>query len=380
METKILITGDYCPIGRNLATIESQNYALLFGGFESISRTADIAITNLESPITDSKASIEKSGPNLKVSGNALLPLSFAGFNMVTLANNHIMDYGSEGLKSTFEACKQQNISYVGAGVNLEEARKPAYITHNGQIFAFINFAENEFCTTSGKEYGANPLNVIANHYDIAKAKENADYVIVISHGGREHYPLPTPQLRERFRFFVDSGADIVVGHHTHCISGIEQYKGKHIFYSLGNFIFDYKTKYQKGLWTQGLAVMFSFKDKNISFDLIPFHQGRKENPGLVLLNESERKVFDEKVFELSSIIIDDELFMIEWEKYTYSQKTNYKSLLMIQNKYIRALMSRGWLPGVFLHSKAHQNILLNLLKCETHREIMIDLLNRKIN
>lgn len=378
METKILITGDYCPIGRNSQTIDKLDYTSLFGGIESLSMSADIAITNLECPITDSKAEINKSGPNLKSSVNALLPLSYAGFNIVTLANNHIMDYGSEGLKSTIQACKQQGIDYVGAGKNLEEARKPLFITKNNKTFAFINFAENEFCTTTGEEYGANPLNVIANHYDIAKAKANADYVIVIAHGGREHYPLPTPQLRERFRFFVDSGADIVVGHHTHCYSGMEHYMGKLIFYSLGNFIFDYKAKYQEGLWTEGMAVMLSFEEKKNSFNLIPFYQGRKVNPGLVLMNLEEKKAFDNNIQTLNNIIISDVLFEKEWQKYINGQNKAYKSLLLIQNKYIRALIIKGWLPVIPLHSKEHQNILLNLLKCETHREIMIAVLDKK--
>ena len=81
---------------------------------------------------------------------------------------------------------------------------------------------------------------------DIQIAKEDNDLVIVIVHGGREHYQLPTPKQRERFRFYADAGADFVVGHHTHCYSGYEIYKGKPIFYSLGNFIFDYKKKYQR--------------------------------------------------------------------------------------------------------------------------------------
>lgn len=379
MSISILITGDFCPIGRNVKTIEQGKFPVLFGGFEKYSKKADLAITNLESPLTNTDNPIQKTGPNVKAAKGSLSALKHANFDLVTLANNHIMDYGSEGLQSTINACNKAEIHYVGAGANLEEARKPFYTKIKNKLIAIINVAENEFCTTSGNEYGANPLNIITNYYDIKQAKNKADYVIVISHGGREHYQLPTPQLRERFRFFVDSGADIVVGHHTHCFSGHEFYNGKHIFYSLGNFIFDFKKKYQKGSWTEGFAVMFNIINKEIKFELIPYFQGREENPNLVLLDTVEKKSFFKRIEELDSIIVNDELFESEWRKYVESQKTYYKSLLFNQNKYIRALKAKGFLPSIFIHSKQHKKVLLNLLKCETHREIMIEVIDEKL-
>ena len=96
------------------------------------------------------------------------------------------------------------------------------------------------------------------------------------------------------------------MGHHTHCFSGYEIYNGKHIFYSLGNFIFDYKKKYQKGLWTRGYAVVFKINDENIEFELIPYHQGRKDNPNLVLFDEKEMKRFKEIILELNNILQDE--------------------------------------------------------------------------
>jgi poly-gamma-glutamate synthesis protein (capsule biosynthesis protein) len=222
-------------------------------------------------------------------------------------------------------------------------------------------------------------LNAISNHYDIKKARALADYVIVICHGGREHYQLPSPQLRERYKFFIDSGADAVISHHTHCFSGYEYHNGKPIFYSLGNFIFDYKKKYQKGLWTQGFAVLLKFSDDLIDFELIPFHQGREKNPNLTLLDEVERKIFDDKIEELNTIINDENLFLAKWNEYIKSQMLSYNGLLLIQNKYLRALKSKGLLPRFFMHSEKHQYVLLNLMKCEAHREIMINVLEKKL-
>ena len=380
MTTKILITGDYCPIGRNELAIQNGDYKSIFGDFSKYIDSVDYAVTNLECPITESDTKIVKTGPNLKSSLNSIKPLSFAGFNLATLANNHIMDYGSEGLESTLKSCSKEGISTVGAAKDLQEARKPFYINLNGKRFAFLNIAENEFCTATKNAAGANPLDLIKNHNDIKSAKSNSDYVILISHGGREHYQLPTPKQRERYRFFIDSGADAVIGHHTHCYSGYEYYKEKPIFYSLGNFIFDYKKKYQKGLWTQGMAVQLNFEKNKIGFELIPFNQGTIDYVGLKLLSQKEKNIFDEKIKQLNNIITNDDLFNNSWRNYLNTQKPLYKGLLLIQNKYIRALISRGFLPKLFFHSKQHKVLLLNLFKCETHHEIMTDVLYKKLD
>lgn len=375
MSLKILITGDYCPIGRNSETIDVGSGKDIFGEFNIYTQQADISIANLEAPLTNSNKAIKKTGPNIKASTNYLKPLREIGFNAVTLANNHIMDYGVEGLKSTLETCENEALRHVGAGKNLEEARELLIFEVKSKKIAIINIAENEFCAAKKDGYGANPLNVITNHYDIKKAKKENDYVFVISHGGREHYQLPSPQLRERYRFFIDSGADAVIGHHTHCFSGYEYYNNKPIFYSLGNFIFDYKKKYQKGLWTQGFGVMLNIIQDKIDFDIIPFNQGREKDPKLSILKGEERNTFDIKLTELNTIISNDELFDEAWRNYILTQKKSYKGNLFIQNKYIRALISKGLLPEFYCHSKEHKTLLLNLLRCETHREIMIDVL-----
>lgn len=376
MEIKILLVGDYCPIGRNKELLELKKNEDVFGVVNKFTKEADISIANLEGPLTNSNNYIEKTGPNIKADPSFLRPLKDVGFDIVTLANNHIMDYGEEGLKSTIRVCEKEGIRFVGAGENIKKARQPLLLNLNDKKIAIINIAENEFCAAETDKYGANPLNVITNHYDIQKAKKENDYVFVISHGGREHYQLPSPNLRERYRFFIDSGADAVIGHHTHCYSGFEYYNEKPIFYSLGNFIFDYKNKYQKGLWTQGYGLMLKIKKDNIDFDLIPFNQGRKLKSKLEFLTKKERIIFDTKIEELNSIIVNDELFRLAWLNYLETQKRSYKANLFIQNKYIRTLIARGLLPELYFHSKKHKTLLLNLFRCETHREIMIDILN----
>ncbi len=93
------------------------------------------------------------------------------------------MDYGAEGLESTMAVCNKEGINFVGAGRNLSEARQPFYLQIKGKIIAILNIAENEFCTTIGEDPGANPLNVITNHYDIKEAKKRSDLVIIFPTG-----------------------------------------------------------------------------------------------------------------------------------------------------------------------------------------------------
>lgn len=378
MKFNILITGDYCPIGRNINEIDNNNFEFLSPIAPFVNK-ADFSITNLEAPITKSNHKIVKSGPNIKAKRNALKPLKDIGFDLVTLANNHVLDFDQQGVKDTIDSCKEFELETVGAGKNLKEARALFISEIKGNKIGVLNFAENEFCSATKDSYGANPVNLISNHNDIKDAKSKVDYLIVITHGGREHYQLPTPNQRKRFRFYADSGADIVVGHHTHCYSGYEIYNETPIFYSLGNFIFDYKKKYQKGNWTQGYAVNFTFHNKNISFELIPYHQGREKNQYLDLFNKDEMKLFFDKIDSLNKIINDDTLFEKSWSEYIDEQKKTYRGMLFLQNKYLRAAMNKGLIPEMYLHSKSHKVLMLNLLRCETHREILIKVLENDL-
>lgn len=370
----VFIGGDFCPIGRAEETIMKEDFEVLFGGLEKQLNDVDLRVLNLEAPFTRSERPIAKSGPNIKANPTTVKALSYLGIDLVTLANNHIMDYGDMGLQSTLNVCNINAIATVGAGLSREAARKPFLFQKGDFKIAVLNFAENEYNFFGNESGGANVVNVISNFKDIQQAKELADRVIVIYHGGREHHQLPTPRQRERLRFYVDAGADMVIGHHTHCFSGFEIYKDSPIFYSLGNFLFDYKRKYQKGLWTQGFALKLSVGIDSINFQLIPFFQGREESPHIQLMDGKQKEEFFLKVEELNHIIACDELFYKYWKDYLSTQKKFYLSTLTTPNKYIRFLKAKGYLPMGEL-PKEHRNVLLNILRCETHHEIMMSIL-----
>lgn len=378
-DINILIAGDFCPIGRNKATISQKEFSKLFNGFEKFSKAADFSIVNLECPVTNSTNNILKTGPCIKTEDlNTFEALKYADFNLLTLANNHILDYGEQGVLDTIENARTHGFEVLGAGFDRIEAAKPHIVEIKSKTIGIINIAENEFCAATNTTAGAYTLDLIDNIKQIKSAKSKVDYLILVYHGGREHYQLPTPNQRDRFRFFIDNGVDAIVGHHTHCYSGFEYYNGKPIIYSLGNFVFDYKEKYQKGKWTEGYAINLKLGDDAIEIELIPYFQARKENPNIVLFNEIEKSAFNEKIKELNSIIINDELFFASWNQYIENQSPSYLANFFYKNKYIRALTARGLFPTVNL--KRHNALLLNLMRCETHHEISKDVLVKYIN
>lgn len=375
---KILISGDFCPIGRTEDFLKNEDYTALFNGFQEVVKTVDYAVVNLECPITTATQQIEKTGPCIKTENlNALDALKFAGFDLLTLANNHILDYDQQGVTDTLAQVKKYGFDLIGAGENRHESKKALIQEIKGKTIGFLNIAENEFCAATEDSAGAYTFDLIDNLNQIKLLKKRVDKVVLIYHGGREHYQLPSPEQRKRFRYFIESGVDAIVAHHTHCVSGFEYHLGKPIVYSLGNFIFDYKKKYQKGKWTQGMSVILNLDGENFTVELLPHTQGRANDSTLHLLENNDKKKFLEKVDELNVIIQDDVRFKKEWQQYIESQQKFYLASLYIKNLYIRFLFMKGVLPISILKSK-HNNLMLNLMRCEAHHEISKDILTIK--
>jgi poly-gamma-glutamate synthesis protein (capsule biosynthesis protein) len=341
-------------------------------------KEADFAVMNLECPLVSDGRALSKLGPSLKAPVETVQSLTAAGFNLVTLANNHIMDFGEQGLASTMAVLAKNGIDFLGAGKDIQEARSIYYKDVRGYRLAFLNFAENEFSTTQGNKAGANPVNPVTNYYDIREARDNADIVFVIVHGGLEHYPLPSPGVKERYRFFVDAGADVVVGHHTHCVSGYELYKDAPIFYSLGNFVFDHPTK-RDGSWIEGMAVEFELAGKRVHFEPIGLVQGDEDTAGVRCMNGYEREHFEKKVEHLNAIIADDKALARSWHEMIINRNHVYQAMALVGNTYLRKLINRKILPIDWFTNNTQRKMLLNVLRCETHREAVIHALEDNV-
>ena len=280
----IIVAGDFCPQNRVSRLFEENCFDKVLGMVRRTVSEANYAIVNFECPITKGgEEPIMKWGGNLCCTEKAMEAVKWAGFDCVTLANNHFYDFSEEGVRNTLHACSKYGIDSVGGGVNLQDASRVFYKIVNNKTLAIINCCEHEFSIATAKTGGSNPLNPLQQFYSIQDAKKNADFVLVITHGGHEHFQLPSPRMVETYRYFIDCGADAVVNHHQHCFSGYEVYKEKPIFYGLGNFCFD-GNRSGKDIWYEGFMVKLD-TDDSLSFEIIPFIQC-KEEPAIVFLEK----------------------------------------------------------------------------------------------
>ena len=373
---KIVIAGDYCPKDRVAELIDSNRYENIFSDVTEIIAQADFRILNFECPIVNGECRpIEKNSPCLKTTKNSLKPIVDAGFNVVTLANNHFYDFGDKGITDTIDELDKLNIAHVGGGKNLNISSEILFLQKGGKKVAIINCCEHEFSIATENTAGCNPLNPINQWYAIQKARNTADYVIVIVHGGHEMCQLPSLRMKETYHFFIDSGADVVINHHQHCYSGFEKYKGKPIFYGLGNFCFDWDGK-RNSIWNYGFLVLLSFDEKKISFETIPYSQC-DEKPVVRLLED--RKEFDKDILSLNIIIQDTELLKQQHEKWMDQREGNYSiSLEPYSNRFFRFACRKGFLPHFFNKKRAIE--LLNYVSCESHRDCMINMFSKQIN
>lgn len=371
---EVLVTGDFYGGNRIEKLIMEDNYKQIFNDFLPHIQDVDIAITNLESPLIEKGTPLTKTGPAIKSKHETIKALKFAGFNLLTLANNHIMDYGTEGLSKTMDLCKKIGISTLGAGMNHYEASNTFYTEINGIKLAFINITENEWSTTANEKPGAHPLNPVANYYKIAEANTKADFVFVIVHGGHETYHLPSLRMKQTYRFFVDAGASAVLGHHTHCNSGYEMYKNSPIFYSLGNFIFDHQNITESS-WNFGFAVKFKLITDNLSFEIIPYEQC-KESVGVHLLKGKSEILFFEELKKLNTFISDDNSLNESFKRFVNQNllKTYNGFLEPHSIKPLRILQRFGIFPSLL--SKRKRKLYLNLIRCEAHRDVLLEILN----
>lgn len=232
MSVKIFACGD-------IVNSTADNF--IDSGLKDLIRSADLSICNLEAPIeTADGYPIKKAGPHLRQNVEVVKWLCDAGFNCVSLANNHIYDYGEKALYNTLDALNRKNIKFVGAGVNFDQAYAPQIIEKEGIKIGIVAGCENEFgCLYEDQKRGGYAwLNHCLFEDVIRDLRQKADIVIVMAHAGVESIDFPIKEWRERYKRLCDVGADVIIGHHPHVPQGFEKYGKSMIFYSLGNFYF----------------------------------------------------------------------------------------------------------------------------------------------
>jgi len=236
---KLAFVGDIC-LGMNwLQGNEQRNPDYPYAKIRHLLEGVDLAVGNLECCLVDETCSIASRTNRMAVPATFCAEgLRDAGFSVVNLANNHILDCGSESLEVTLSTLDKFSLLYFGAGRNSTEANRIVFAERHGYRMAFLGVGEASYYYAYGNRPG------IASLYDkelagrIQEATQSADLVIVSVHADIEFNPVPAPWRRRFSRWLVKQGAHLVIQHHPHVLQGIEEYKGGLIAYSLGNFIF----------------------------------------------------------------------------------------------------------------------------------------------
>ena len=371
----VLIAGDFVPRRRTAAQIEKGDYSCL-DEVKPIIQGVDYAIVNFESPVVMREAQpIDKTGPNLHCTEKAMECVAQAGFKCVTLANNHFRDFGQIGVEDTIDACGKYHIDYVGGGRTLANASRVLYKEINGQILAIVNCCEHEWSISTSGYGGSNPLDIVAISQSIKEARRQANYVLVIVHGGTEGYNLPTPRMKSTYRFFVEQGADAVVNHHQHCYSGYEVYQGKPIFYGLGNFCFDKPVARNDKLWEEGYLVELQLTEE-IGFRLFPYMQCTEEHPKVEL--KTDMSEFNDSLYRLNSIIANDKDLEKQFEILALRGISMAHQILSpYSSKLMQRLYTKKLLPS-FVTNKRIKSLLAHI-QCEAHRDILMFGLNKDL-
>ncbi len=282
-------------------------------------QNADIVFGNLENPLTPGR---EIGVPEMVLRANPEMAymLKDSGFNILSLANNHIYDFGSKGLLNTIKILDEVGIKYCGAGKK-EKPYTPNYIEVNGRKIAFLAFTDKELMPEITEENeeksGIAFLDKERIAISVSEVVSNSEFLIVYFHGGTEYAPEPDKTMRDYTYLAIDKGADLVLGSHPHVVQKVEKYRDKYIFHSLGNFIFDQ-------LWSQEtresiIAKIYISENKLEKIELMPIYIDDNCFPAPIK-GEEGRKVVE----KLELNCIEENIPVWDKEKKVFSQIEQY--------------------------------------------------------
>jgi len=380
LQLNITICGDICPTEDILHHFNEATPESLLPGIMPLLDSSDILVGNLEFSLSSEFTPAIKTGPILHAYPKCIKFFQKLNFNALSLANNHIKDCGSKSVLETIEICNNSNINTFGAGSNQDEAKEPYMFDKNGIKVCLISFAEHEFNAAYEDEPGAALFDPYFDLDRIQTLKENVDVLIVIYHGGIEHYKYPSPELQKKCRRMVDKGADFVVCQHSHIIGTEEQYNNGRILYGQGNSIYGHR--HNDKAWNQGLIVNLQITktkvddDIDIKFEYTPIEA---DKGSLKLLDSDAATELLDNFYLDSSFIRNSDFIHSKWLDFCDSKKGLYFPQLYgfgrVLNKANR-LINNKLIDFLFNDSK--KMITHNLIRCESHNEVVQTILNKE--
>ncbi len=368
---RILIGADIVPTDTNQSVFAAgQMQQIVSADLLALLAGADYRVFNLETPLTDTAAPIAKCGRNLMAPTASVAGIKQLGVDFVTLANNHILDQGEQGLRSTTAALEAAGIAYAGVGHTLEEAARAHIVELGGKKVGFYCCVEHEFSVAEENKSGANPFDPLESLDHIAALKAQCDAVICLYHGGREHYPYPLPYMQKICRKIVEKGADVVICQHTHCIGCREEYQGAVIIYGQGNFLFD---RDKAVCWNTALLVELVLEDSL----QVEYHPLERANRGVRLAQGESREAILQG-FEARSAEIRQPGFV---------QQNLQKTAKAFSGNYMRKIRGNTTVDKVLYklcpplfrklyYTRKARLQMINGITCEPHREMVLAMLH----
>lgn len=365
---KCIIGADLVPTDSNIDLFANANVETLIGkDIKRLLDSANFTIFNLEVPLTDFSTPIKKCGPNLIAPTKTIAGLKAINPYFFTLANNHILDQGEQGLNSTMSLLDKYGIDYAGAGKDVEEAAKPYVLEQDGKKIGIYCCAEHEFTIATEITPGANPFDPLNSLDHIMELKKQCDYVIVLYHGGKEHYRYPSPYLQKVCRKIVDKGADIVVCQHSHCIGCEEKWHEGTIVYGQGNFLFD---DCDNEFWNTSLLLEVKLSNE-LEVNYIPICKNKN---GVRLADETEAETILKQFHKRSHDILCEDFVQENYSKFAESMILGYyyrisgKVSSFLPIRIINKLSNYLFLKWIY--GSKEKTMIENCLECEAHREL----------
>jgi poly-gamma-glutamate synthesis protein (capsule biosynthesis protein) len=265
----------------------------------------------------------------------------------------------------------------VGAGENLEAARRVLIRDLNGLRVGILTVAEHEFSIATKDSWGANPLDLVDYVRNLKQHQDEYDYLVVLLHGGDEFH-VPSPRLQDTCRFMVEMGANAVIVQHSHCLGGYERYRDGHIVYGQGALIMDEGIYRNLKSFHEGFLVkLWIAEDASSKMEIVPFIQS-DPLPGARRMEKQKEQQFLRQLEEKANALQDDDFVEAQWLKFCADRKHDYLSCLLGHNRILAKLNARGFV-GKFLYDKKALLRAKNIVCCETHREAIETLFNHHL-
>jgi poly-gamma-glutamate synthesis protein (capsule biosynthesis protein) len=371
----VFFAGDFC-------SKPSTSKIFVSDELKDLIQSCDLKVVNFEVPLRPDITLPPQKYERFWQNDDAPGFLQNLGFNLFSIANNHAFDWGEEGFKKTKAALGD---AAFGAGT-YEEAYKVKIVEVNGKKIGFmaLSFAAytGVFDDVMNREgLGCAYINDLKVNHDIMEAKKNVDYLFILPHDGIEYIDVPLPETMARYRDFIDYGADGVIGSHPHCPQGWEEYKGKPIFYSLGNFLFNSKDGYDYRAWNrphwyEGLCVVMSISDGELSWE--PLNTRNVDNVGIEIDQAEERERHNEYLRELlgnrekyESVLKKECERLVKEKEMPIVDMTFHKETIKACTK----LLLKNWIKLIRKQQISNDFSLRTLMRNDTRRSVLLRLL-----